>query len=188
MCRSATRRRGLPQGRSSAPGRTRAVSACSTRAIGPARSRQSAQLCAAAQGQPPPYRLRSARSATRRTGGAGAVRACGAGSSREVEALRQRRARACPGCACVWSCAPTNGTEARACWCRRAAGATLQRPWSALLIATGPQRRPLALGRHDEPQRPEPPPARACCWYLCEGVIKTRRITRVPFEAEKNGA
>ena len=75
----------------------------------------------------------------------------------------------CPGCACAWSCGATHGTEARACWCRRAIGATLQRPWSALLTATGPQRRPQALGRHDAPQRPEPPPASACCWYLCRG-------------------
>ena len=28
---------------------------------------------------------------------------------------------------------------------------------------------PHALGRHDAPQRPEPPPASACCWYLCRG-------------------
>ena len=41
-CRSATRRRGLPQGRGSAPRRTRAVSACPTRTTGLARCRQRA--------------------------------------------------------------------------------------------------------------------------------------------------
>ena len=30
----------------------------------------------------------------------------------------------------------------------------------------GAQSRPQALGRHDEPQSPEPPPASACCWYV----------------------
>jgi len=41
-CRSATRQRGLPQGRGSAPRRTRAVSACPTRATRLARCRQRA--------------------------------------------------------------------------------------------------------------------------------------------------
>ena len=49
--RHATRRPGVVGRCGAAQGRTRAVSACSTRATRPARSRQSARLCAAAQGQ-----------------------------------------------------------------------------------------------------------------------------------------
>ena len=105
MCRSATRRRGLPQGRSSAPGRTRAVSACSTRAIGPARSRQSAQLCAAAQGQPPSHRpaIGSERDASAER--CRAVVLGGAEPSRVVESLRPRRARAVQAAQVPWAAA-----------------------------------------------------------------------------------
>ena len=84
------------------------------------------------------------------------------------------RARtSCPGCACAWSCGATHGTVARACWCRRATGATLHRPWSPYATGTGPQRRPQALGRHDEPQRPEPPPASACSLVCLRGGINS---------------
>ena len=131
-------------------GCTQAVSACSTPATCLAKSRQSALLCATAQGQL--HLTTCDRLGARRVGravqggraGRCWVPACGGGP------LPKART-SCPGCACAWSCGATHGTEARACWCRRAIGATRLRPWSALLIATGPQRRPLALGRHDEP-------------------------------------
>ena len=35
-----------------------------------------------------------------------------------------RALTSCPGCTCASSCGATHGTVARACWCRRAAGAT----------------------------------------------------------------
>ena len=63
----------------------------------------------------------------------------------------------CPGCACTWSCGATHGTEARACWCRRAIGATLHRPWSPYATGTRPLRRPRPLGRHDDPPEPGAP-------------------------------
>ena len=44
-----------------------------------------------------------------------------------------------------------------------------QRPWSAFLIATGPLRHPLALGRHDAARSRSARGATARCWYLCEG-------------------
>ena len=140
----------------------RAVSACPTRATGPARSRQRALLCAAAQGQ---LRLTACdRHGARRVGravrgGAGQscwAIACGGG--------RLPKARtSCTGCACAWSCAATHGTVARACWCRRAIGATLHRPWSPYATGTGPLRRPRPLGGHDGPRgrsrRPRARPA-----------------------------
>ena len=156
-CRSATRPRGRTQGRGSAPGRTRAVSACPTRTTGLARSRQRALLCAAAQGQL--HLTACDRHGTQRVGramrgGTGLwcwAIACGGGP--------QPKARtSCAGCACAWSCAASHGTVARACWVRQATGATLHRPWSLYATGTGPQRHPRALGRHDEPQSPEPPP------------------------------
>ena len=149
-------------------GRTRAVSACPTRAVYPALSRprtlrgggQECQL----------DRTACARYGTQRVGRAvrgGAGRLCWAIACGGGPPPRARTS--CPGCACAWSCGATHGTVARACWCRRAIGATLHRPWSPYATGTGPLRRPQALGRHDEAQRPEPPPARACCWYLCRG-------------------
>ena len=44
-----------------------------------------------------------------------------------------------------------------------------QRPWSALLIATGPLRRPLPLGRHAAARSRSARGASARCRYLCEG-------------------
>ena len=73
----------------------------------------------------------------------------------------------------------SNGTEARACAGRQAAGATLQRPWSALLIETGPLRHPLALGRHDAAQSPEPPRARACSWHVLGGGDSKGEVAKV---------
>ena len=136
-CRSATRRRGLTQGRGSISGRTRAVSACSTRATCPARSRQRALLCAAAQGQPHLTacdRLGARRVGRAARGGAGQscwAIACGGG--------RPPKARtSCAGCACAWSCAATHGTVARARWCRRANSTTRHRPWSPYATGRGP--------------------------------------------------
>ena len=74
-CKSATRRRGLTQGCGSVPGRTRAVSACTTRATRLARTRKRALPLGRMSVQARPHRLRSKRDATRRSGAAGR---CGA--------------------------------------------------------------------------------------------------------------
>ena len=106
--RSATRRPGAAGRYGAAQGRTRAVSACPTRATRPARSRQRALLCAAAQGQ---LRLTACdRHGARRVGRAmrgGTGRscwaiACGGGSPPKART-------SCAGCACAWSCAATHG-------------------------------------------------------------------------------
>ena len=39
-----------------------------------------------------------------------------------------RASNSCTGCTRAWSCDATHGTVARACWSRRATGATLHRP------------------------------------------------------------
>ena len=146
-CRSATRRRGLTRGRGSAQGRTRAVSASTRRAASLARSRQRAL-----HGGPRQCQLHL--TACDRYGARRVSRAAQGGTGlwcRPIvwgEGPPPRGRTSCPGCTCASSCGANQGTAARACWCRRAAGATLQRPWSALLIATGPLRRPLPLGRH----------------------------------------
>ena len=184
-CRSATRRRGRTQGRGSAQRRTRAVSACSTRATRSAQSRRRALPLAAQQveldltacGRCGPRRVGRAW-----RGGAGQscwAIACGRGPP-------PRARTSCSGCTCASSCGATHGTEARACWGRRATGATLQRPWSALLIATGPLRRPLPLGRHAAARsRSARPRGRAVGIFA--GGDKTRMIGKVPPEAD-NGA
>ena len=92
--RSATRRPGAAGRYGAAQGRTRAVSACPTRATCPALSRQRALLCAAAQDQP---HLTACGCGSERDASAERCRAVvlgGAGSPRVVEALSQRRARA----------------------------------------------------------------------------------------------
>ena len=114
----------------------------------------------------PSHRLRWVGSATRRPGAAVRCEAVVMGSSHVVEALRQRRARAARAAHVQESATPTLGRVARACWNRRAAGATLHHPWSPYATGTGPLRRPKALGRHDEPESPERRGARARCWYL----------------------
>ena len=100
--RSATRRRGLPQERGSATGRTRAVSACPTRTTGLARSRRRALPPGAQPGAARPRRVRSVRSATRRPGAAGQcgaaqrrTRAVSAYSTRATRSAQSRR-RALP--------------------------------------------------------------------------------------------
>ena len=145
--RSATRRPGAAGRCGAAQRRTRAVSACSTRAIRSARSRPRALPPAVPQGQ---LNLTACDGwGPRRVGRAwqgGAGQSCWAIACGRGPPPRARTS--CSGCTCASSCGATHGTEARACWGRRATGATLQRPWSALLIATGPLRRPLPLGRH----------------------------------------
>ena len=167
-CRSATRRRGLTQGRGSAQGRTRAVSACPRRATRSARSRQRA-LCSGAQ------QCQLHLTACDRYGARRVSRAAQGGTGlwcRPIvwgEGPPPRGRTSCPGCTCASSCTATHGTEARACWGQRTNSTTLHRPWSPYATGTGPLRRPQALGRHDEPQSPEPPPGSACCWYVSDG-------------------
>ena len=122
-CRSATRRRGRTQGRGSAQGRTRAVSASTRRATRSDRSRQRALCSGAQQGQ---LDLTAcdrygARRVSRAAQGGTCLWcwaiACGGGPP-------PRARTSCTGCTCASSCGATHGTEARACWGRRATGAT----------------------------------------------------------------
>ena len=131
-----------------AQGGTQAVSASTTRATCLARSRQCALRSGAQQG-PLDLTTCDQRGRDASAGRCGAVWDCRNGSSRAAEAPPPRARTSCPGCACAWSCGATHGTVARACWCRRATGATLNRPWSPYATGTGPQRRPQAPGRHD---------------------------------------
>jgi len=166
--RCGTRRPGAAGQCGTAQGRTRAVSASTTRATRSARSRRRALPPAVPQGQLNltacdgcgPRRV--GRAVRGGTGLSCWAIACGGGPPPRVRT-------SCPGCTCASSCGATHGTEARACWGRRATGATLQRPWSAFLIATGPLRRPLPLGRHDAARSRSARGATARCWYLCEG-------------------
>ena len=68
--------------------------------------------------------------------------ACGGGPPPRVRT-------SCTGCTCALGYGATHGTEARACWGRRATGATLYRPWSVYATGTVPLSRPRPLGRHD---------------------------------------
>ena len=83
-CKSATRRRGLAQGSGAAPGRTRVVSACATRATRLARTRKRALSLVAHQCKL--SRTACDRSGTRRVGRArwgGAGRPCSANACEE---------------------------------------------------------------------------------------------------------
>ena len=133
--------------------RTRAVSAYTTRATRSARSRHNvpyaaAHLSSASSISPPA--IGAERDAS--SGRGGAVRCGRAGPSPHAMALRQRRARACTGCACGRSCPATHGTAARACWGRRATSTTLHRPWSLYATGTGPR---VAHGRSDGTRAPQ---------------------------------
>ena len=149
-------------------GCTQAVSACSTPATCLAKSRQSARLCAAAQGHAPSHRLQSTRNATRRP--SGAVQ-CGA---------------AVLGHRVWWRPSPKGAHELHRLRMRLELRRHPRHGGTSLLVTTsercdppasmepvshrnGAAASPHALGRHDAPQRPEPPPASACCWYLCRG-------------------
>ena len=92
--RNATREPGGLGRFGAARGRTRTVSAGTTRTTNPARSRQRALPPRRTAGSPRSHRLRSVRSATREPGAAGRYGACGAGPSCGVKALRQGGARA----------------------------------------------------------------------------------------------
>ena len=162
---SATRRPGAAGRCRAAQGRTRAVSACSTRAIRPALSRQSALPLGAQQCQ---LDLTACdRHGARRVGravqggraGRCWVPACGGGP------LPKART-SCPGCTCAWSCGATHGTEARA-----SAGEDerpARRPASVERVAhrDGAAASPKAARTARRRPEPERPSARACCWYL----------------------
>ena len=121
--RRGTRRPGAAGQCGTAQGRTRAVSACSTRATCLALRRQRALPCAAAQGQ---LHLTACDGwGTQRVGRAvrgGAGRSCWAIACGGGPPPRARTS--CTGCTCASSCGATHGTEARACWGKRATGAT----------------------------------------------------------------
>jgi len=121
--RRGTRRPGAAGQCGTAQGRTRAVSARSTRATCLARTRKRALPCAAAQGQ---LHLTACDGwGTQRVGRAvrgGAGRSCWAIACGGGPPPRARTS--CTGCTCASSCGATHGTEARACWGRRATGAT----------------------------------------------------------------
>ena len=131
-----------------APGRTRAVSACTTRATRLARTRSvpcPSPHISASSAAPPA--IEAGRDAS--SGRGGAMRCRRAGAWPRAVALRRKARTSCAGCACGWSCAATHDTAARGCWGRRATSTTLHRPWSTYATGTGPLRRPLALGRHE---------------------------------------
>ena len=122
-CRSATRWRGLTQGCGSAQGRTRAVSASTTRATRLARSRQCALRSGAQQGQ---LDLTACdRHGTRRVG-----RAVRGGVGLSCRAIAwgggppPKARKSCTGCAWAMGCGATHGTVARVCCGRQATGAT----------------------------------------------------------------
>jgi len=146
-CRSATRRRGRTQGRGSAQRRTRAPSACSTRATRSAQSRRRALPLAAQQVE---LDLTACgRCGPRRVGRAwrgGAELSCWAVACGGGPPPRARTS--CPGCTCASSCGATHDTEARACWGRRATGATPSVRGAPSSSRRWPLRRPLPLGRH----------------------------------------
>ena len=164
LCRSATRPRetnaGAWLGHGTHPGGLGVHDARDTLCPKPAQRalRSGAQLCVSST-SPPAIRARRG----------GAVRSCWASSrSRRAivphaMALRQRRARACTGCACGRAAPPPMAQQARACWGRHATSTTLHRPWSLYATGTGPLRRPQALGRH-ESATARRSRAEACCW------------------------
>ena len=106
-----------------AQGCTQAVSASTTRATCPARSRQCALRSGAQQG-PLDLTTCDQRGRDASAGRCGAVWDCRNGSSRAAEAPPPRARTSCPGCSCASSCCTTHGPEARACWGRRATGGT----------------------------------------------------------------
>ena len=176
-CRSATRRRGLTQGRGSAQGRTRAVSASTRRATRSARSRQRALCSGAQQGQ-------LDLTACDRYGARRVSRAAQGGTGlwcRPIvwgEGPPPRARTSCTGCTCAMGCGVTHGTLPRACWYRRTAGATLHRPWNPYSTGTAPLGCPRPLGWHDERRGRSIAGVSACCWHVLRGV-KTRRRTTV---------
>ena len=105
--RNATREPGGLGRFGAARGRTRTVSAGTTRTTNPARSRQRALPPRRTAGSPRSHRLRSVRSATREPGAAGRYGACGAGPSCGVKALRQGGARAAQAAHVPQAAAPT---------------------------------------------------------------------------------
>ena len=161
--RNATRRPGVVGQCGAVLWRTRAVSACPTRATRPALSRQRALCSGAQQGRLDltacdPYGARRGSRAVRGS----AELSCGVpGQSRRAQRAHELcRLHKCPGLrrhpwhSSTSLLGPTNERH--------------DDPSSMELVRhrEGAQRRPRALGRHDEPQRPEPPPASASCWYV----------------------
>jgi hypothetical protein len=115
-----------------------------------------------------PYRLRSARNATRRPGAAGW---CGAvvfgrrvrGSSHPKRHTGAAQAAQVPGDA------PQPMAVSRACWADGRPARHISGVHGACPAGTGPLRRPRALGQHDGATRRCELRADACCWYLLEG-------------------
>ena len=82
----------------------------------------------------------------------------------------------CASCACALSCGANHGTVARACWGRRATGASPTSHGACLpRSGGGALRHPLALGRHDAaaPGRSSRG-ARACSWPKLKGRYTCR--------------
>ena len=182
-CRSATRRRGRTQGRGSAWRRTRAPSACSTRAERLSQSRrralplaaQQVELDLAACGRCGPRRV--GRAVRGGTGLSCWAIACGGGPPPRVRT-------SCTGCTCALGYGATHGTEARACWGRRATGATLYRPWSVYATGTVPLSRPRPLGRHDA-ARGRSPAARGRAVGIFRGgetrITRQQKVSANPY-------
>ena len=179
---SATRRPGAAGRCGAAQGRTLAVSACSTRAIRPVLSRQSALPLGAQQCQLDNTACdrHGARRVGRAVQGGRAERcwvpACGGGppprARNSLPRLHLRlELRRHP-----WH----SGTSLLG---KTSDRRDAQRPWSAFLIATGPLRRPRPLGRHAA-ARSRSARARGRAVGIFAGGDKTRMITRVPPEAE----
>ena len=166
--RNATREPGGLGRFGAARGRTRTVSAGTTRTTNPARSRQRALPPRRTAGSPRSHRLRSVRSATREPGAAGPYGACGAGPSCGVKALRQGGARAAQAAHVPWAAAsPTAQWYEPAGADERSAG----RPASVERVPHRDGAAESPTGARTARRRPAPerPSATARCWHLCTG-------------------
>ena len=115
-----------------------------------------------------PHRLRSAATASRRLGGAGRYGPVAPGH----RAWRRPSAKGAHELPRLHMCLelrrhPRHGGTGLLV--PMSSRRDAQRPWSALLIATGPLRRPLPLGRHAAARSRSARGATARCRYLCEG-------------------
>ena len=168
-CESATRRRGLTHGSGSAPGRTRAVSACATRATRalpePGSVPSPSSHTSARSAAPPAIEARRGASAGR----GGGMRGGRARPTRARKARPQGHARAQPAAQVPWA-APQPMAVVRALLDRRATGTTPT--WcqgSTFLIATGASASRVAHGRSDGTTGTTGDRklrAEARCWYL----------------------
>lgn len=186
-CESATRRRGLTHGSGSAPGRTRAVSACATRAtraLPEPGSVPSPSSHTSARSAAPPA-IEAGRGAS--AGRGGGVRGGRARPTRARKARPQGHARAQPAAQVPWA-APQPMAVVRALLDRRATGTTPT--WcqgSTFLIATGASASRVAHGRSDGTTGTTGDRklrAEARCWYL--GIKK--RALKPPLVPSAPGA